>query len=38
MAVGRDPRVVTASAGEVFDTYGLHERDAQAIYLIRPDG
>ena len=38
MAVGRDPRAIAAISGEVFATYGLHERDAQAIYLIRPDG
>jgi 2-polyprenyl-6-methoxyphenol hydroxylase-like FAD-dependent oxidoreductase len=38
LAVGRDPRLAFVSDSEVFDTYGLRDRDAQAIYLIRPDG
>lgn len=35
---GQDEQVVTATAAEVFDAYGLKARDAQAIYVIRPDG
>ncbi len=38
LAAGRDARVVAASSASVFDTYGVKERDTQAIYLIRPDG
>jgi len=38
LAVGRDERVVAAASADVFDAYGLRERDGQAIYLIRPDG
>jgi len=38
LAVGRDPSVVAATSAAVFDTYGLTERDAQAIFVIRPDG
>ena len=38
LAVGRDGRVVAATNAEVFATYGLEAQDAQAIYLIRPDG
>ncbi len=38
LAVGRDPRVEFASSSEVFEAYGLKDPDAQAIYLVRPDG
>lgn len=38
LAVGRDERVVAASASDVFDAYGVHDRDAQALFVIRPDG
>lgn len=38
LAVGRDPRIVTASNAEVFDNYGLKKQDEQAMFVIRPDG
>ena len=38
LASGRDPAVVAATDATVFDTYGVTGPDAQAIYLIRPDG
>jgi hypothetical protein len=38
LAVGRDPRAVFVSSSEVFDVYGLHQQDAQATYVVRPDG
>ena len=38
LAVGRDARVVAATSADVFEAYGLKDREAQAIYLIRPDG
>lgn len=38
LAVGRDPRVETATSAAVFDAYGVKARDAQATYLVRPDG
>ena len=38
LAVGRDPRAVFVSSAEVFEAYGLREQDAQATYLVRPDG
>lgn len=38
LAAGRDPRVVVAETAAVFEAYGLHEPEAQAILAIRPDG
>ncbi|MBC7799087.1 MAG: FAD-dependent monooxygenase [Gemmatimonadaceae bacterium] len=38
LAVGRDPRAVFVSSAEVFEAYGLRDQDAQATYLVRPDG
>ena len=38
LAVGTDPRVVFVSSSEVFEAYGLKGEDAQAIYVVRPDG
>ena len=38
LAAGRDPRVVVAETAAVFEAYGLHEPDAQAVLAIRPDG
>lgn len=34
----RDARVVAPETAEVFERYGLSQPDAQALYLIRPDG
>lgn len=34
----RDARVVAPETAEVFERYGLQEPEAQALYLIRPDG
>ena len=38
LAVGTDPCVVFVSSSEVFEAYGLKGEDAQALYVIRPDG
>ncbi|WP_165225511.1 FAD-dependent monooxygenase [Aquisphaera insulae] len=35
---GRNPRIVFVEDAAVFDAYGLAGTDAQATYLIRPDG
>jgi len=34
----RDERVIAAETAEVFERYGLSDTNAQALYLVRPDG
>ncbi|MET0403652.1 MAG: FAD-dependent monooxygenase [Cystobacter sp.] len=35
---GKDPHAVFVESADVFDAYGLEGREAQALYVVRPDG
>lgn len=37
-AHGRDPRAVFVESADVFEAYGLRKQDAQAVFVVRPDG